>query len=101
MPGITKKIMIPKVQNSEKVTKFVLISLCNMLYKVISKILVGRLNLSLPEITTHSGFGPGCLIAENELIAYEINFHTMTFQSHSINSYKPSIFKKKNSYKPM
>jgi hypothetical protein len=70
--------MIPKVDNPERVAQFRQISLCNVVYKVISKVLSNRLRVILPEIISHhqNAFVPGRLITDNILLAYEC-IHTM------------------------
>jgi hypothetical protein len=46
--------LIPKVQNPEEVMEFCPISLCNVIYKLISKILANRLKILLPTIVSES-----------------------------------------------
>ena len=46
----THIVLIPKVKKPEKMTNIRLISLCNVIYKIISKVLANKLKLILPQI---------------------------------------------------
>ena len=71
--------MIPKTKKPESVTDLRPISLCNVVYKVVSKVLSKRLRYALPEIITQhqSAFVPGRLISDNIIIAYELTHYLL------------------------
>jgi len=70
--------LIPKVKNSVSVFEFRPISLCNVIYQIISKVMANRLKVVLPSIIscTQSAFIPGRLITNNIIAAFE-TIHTM------------------------
>jgi hypothetical protein len=61
------------VDDREEISQFWPISLCNGVYKIISKMLATRLKLILHEIIslTKSVFVPRRLITDNILVSYE------------------------------
>jgi hypothetical protein len=69
----TTVVLIPKVDDPESITQFRPTSLCNLIYKTISKMLARRLKGILPEVISpmQSAFVPGILITDNILVAYE------------------------------
>ena len=69
----THIFLIPKVKNLVKMSDFRPLCLCNVIFKIIAKVLANRLKQILPHIIapTQSAFILGRLITDNVLVAYE------------------------------
>ena len=65
--------MIPKTKNPQKITDYHPISLCNVMYKLISKVLMNKLKKILHSVINEaqSAFVPRRLIIDNVVVAFE------------------------------
>ncbi|KAL6141181.1 hypothetical protein ACLB2K_059471 [Fragaria x ananassa] len=77
LPGdlnFTLVTLIPKVKTPKDMTQLQPIALCNVLYRICSKVLANRLKRILDKVISplQSAFVPGRLISDNTLVATEV-----------------------------
>lgn len=70
----TNVVLISKKKSPAKIIELRPISLCNVLIKVITKVITNRLKEVLGDIIceTQSAFIPGWLISDNIMVSYEV-----------------------------
>lgn len=70
----TNLVFIPKKKNPSKVSDLRPISLCNVLIKIITKVMANRMKILLAVVVseTQSAFVPGRLISDNILLSNEV-----------------------------
>ncbi|KAA3468379.1 reverse transcriptase [Gossypium australe] len=79
----THIMLIPKVDMPKNIAQFRPISLCNVIYKIIAKVLVNRMSTVLGHCINEAQgtFIAGRQISDNTLIAYEI-LHSLKSRKH-------------------
>lgn len=70
-------MLLPKKENVVCMKDLRPIALCNVLYKILSKVLANRLKRILPQVISENqaAFVPGRSINDNVLIAFELIHH--------------------------
>lgn len=70
----TNICLLPKKLNAKKLSEYMSISLCNVAYKIVTKLLAKRLKKILPSLIsdTQATFVEGRLISDNILVVHEL-----------------------------
>lgn len=73
----TNVVLIPKKENACCLKDLRPIALCNVLYKIMAKVLANRLEKILPNLISEnqSAFMPGRSITDNVLVSFEVIHH--------------------------
>lgn len=66
-------MLIPKMKNPRHIAEYCPISLCNVTYKLVSKVLVNRMKGILNDLISHNqiAFIPGRCVVDNAILGYE------------------------------
>ncbi|XP_061993843.1 uncharacterized protein LOC133711764 [Rosa rugosa] len=95
--NFTHLCLIPKVPEPTDATHFRPIALCNVIYRICSKVVANRLKVWLPSIISplQSAYVPGRLISDNSLVANEVAhfMHKLRHQEEGFFSLKLDISK--------
>lgn len=70
-------VLIPKKENAENLKDLCPIALCNVLYKILAKVLANRLKIIFPGVISEnqSAFVQDRSITDSVLIAFEVIHH--------------------------
>ena len=83
----THIVLIPKKNQLEYITEYLLISLGNVVSRIISKVLANQIKPILPNVIfdSQSAFMPNRLITDNTTVAFEMLHHMRNKRKESTN----------------